>query len=101
MKDMRWAWDQAKNLTNHSKHGIRFELAVRVFEDPLHVTLPDPYELEERWRTFGEIQGVLILVVHTDPIEIEGVVLKAARIISSRKATSKERKLYENYLYDG
>lgn len=94
-----WAWDDAKNQANYAKHGIRFELAARVFNDPLHVTVPDPCDHEERWRTFGLIQGVLILVVHTDPIEVDGVVLKDGRIISSRRATSKERQLYENCLW--
>ncbi len=30
---MRFEWDEAKNKSNRRKHGIRFEVAVEVFDD--------------------------------------------------------------------
>lgn len=41
---MRFVWDPAKAESNHRKHGIRFEDAMRVFFDPLHLTVQDRVE---------------------------------------------------------
>ncbi len=35
---MRITWDGTKNRTNQSKHGISFETAQHVFDDPLHLS---------------------------------------------------------------
>lgn len=40
---MRWTWDPAKNRTNRRSHGINFEAAIYVFDDPLAATREDPY----------------------------------------------------------
>ena len=40
---MQWRWDAAKAKANLQKHGISFGTAVLVFEDPLALTLEDPY----------------------------------------------------------
>lgn len=95
----RWEWDDAKNVSNKSKHGLTFETAVLVFDDPLHQTFPDPYEYEERWHTYGFIQHFLIVVVHTDPIVQNGKVVTSGRIISARQATSRERRKFEESIY--
>lgn len=100
MAVQHWLWDERKDQANLIKHKIPFELAIRVFNDPLHVTVSDPCEDEERWRTFGQIQGVLILVVHTEPDEQAGGRLRPGRIISARRATSNERRLFEETVYD-
>ena len=91
---MRFAWDEAKNRANKVKHGVSFELAKLVFDDPLHLSLPDRYEQdEERWRTIGLVGTVeLLLVVHTY-VEQNGE--EIVRIISARKATRRERAIYE------
>lgn len=53
---MRFVWDPAKAESNHRKHGIRFEEAVRVFFDPLHLTVQDRVEGGEyRWQTTGQV----------------------------------------------
>lgn len=91
MNQQRWTWDPSKSQTNKAKHGLTFETAVLVFSDPFHQTFPDPYEAEERWRTFGLIQQIMVLVVHTDPFEDDGVVIESGRIISARRATRGER----------
>jgi uncharacterized DUF497 family protein len=83
-------WDETKNRRNVAKHGIHFETAVLVFEDPYAlVRLDHIVEGEERWQTIGTIDGLIVLLVaHT----LDGELI---RIISARKATPGERKLYE------
>jgi uncharacterized DUF497 family protein len=87
-------WDQNKTRLNKSKHGLSFELASRVWDDPWHVILPEnTYGGEERWLAIGSIGGItVIVVVHTYRLKHRGEVV---RIISARKATPNERKLYE------
>jgi uncharacterized DUF497 family protein len=38
---MRFEWDKGKARSNLAKHGVSFELALRVWDDPLHVIVPD------------------------------------------------------------
>lgn len=90
---MRWIWDKNKARSNRLKHRLSFETAQRVFDDPLALSKPDTSVGEERWLTLGLVENVAILVVHTWPEENEGVA--TGRIISARKATSRERKAYE------
>jgi uncharacterized protein len=85
-------WDEAKNLLNRQKHGISFGEAATIFDGPV-LSLEDdgdPYEIRE--RSYGLLGGtVVICVIHTD----RGGV---TRIISARKATKNERKLFNAYL---
>jgi hypothetical protein len=91
---MQFDWDDEKNRANLAKHGVSFELASFVFDDPLHHSVPDPCEYEERWQTIGVARTAMtILVVHTIT-EIEGVE-ELIRIISARLATAHERRAYE------
>jgi len=87
-------WDVNKAKSNLRKHGIRFEDAVFVFDDPHHLSMQDRYENGEyRWQTIGLVHGiVVILVVHTIRFESGEEVM---RIISARKADRKERNRYE------
>ena len=51
MAETNFEWDEAKNRVNQTKHGVRFEDAIRVFGDPLTLLFPDRYvDGEERWR---------------------------------------------------
>ena len=45
---LHWAWDENKNRTNKRKHGLGFETARLVFEDPLMIQIPDPDSGEDR-----------------------------------------------------
>jgi uncharacterized DUF497 family protein len=94
-----FSWDDAKNASNQRKHGVSFNAAKLVFDDPLHVTRQDRTENgEQRWQTVGMAGGVvLLLVAHTwheaqanDRSDTEHI-----RIISARRATKLERKVYE------
>ena len=91
---MRFEWDEAKNRANRTKHHVSFELAIEVFNDPLHRSIPDRIvDGEQRWQTMGLVGGIVLLIVaHTyrDDGDEELV-----RIISARKATRKERRNYE------
>jgi hypothetical protein len=91
---MHFEWDEAKNRRNLPKHGINFEIANSVFEDPFALSIQDcVVEDEERWQTLGAIGGVVVvLVAHTH--EEEGGE-EVVRIISARKATPLEGRAYE------
>jgi uncharacterized DUF497 family protein len=91
---MRFLWDENKSRQNFAKHKVRFETAALVFEDPHSVTRFDRIkDGEERWQTMGVAAGVVVLLVaHVDRVEVGEEVI---RIISARKATSSERKIYE------
>ena len=91
---MGFEWDAAKATTNQRKHGVSFELAVRVFADPLAVSRQDRVEGgEERWQTIGLSDGVvLLLFAHTVHDDHNGEVI---RIFSARQATRRERRDYE------
>jgi uncharacterized DUF497 family protein len=90
---VRIEWDPAKNEINRTKHGIDFETAQLVFDDPCCVTFVERViDGEERWQAIGSIENVIILVVvHTYREEVSDEVV---RIISARPATRRERKLY-------
>lgn len=93
---MRWTWDPAKAAANLKAHGVGFELAVLVFDDPFHVTVPNAYPGEERWTTVGSPwtgSPVVLVVVHTlDGVDADGP--EGGRIISARKAVPSERRQY-------
>ena len=89
-----FSWDDQKALQNERKHGLRFDDAVRVFEDPFALSEMDRIEGNEtRWQTIGLLDGlVVILVAHSYWDEDEEILI---RIISARRADRKERQNYE------
>jgi|ERR1700722_11469806 uncharacterized DUF497 family protein len=89
-------WDPAKARTNLNKHGVDFEAAAKLFQDPLAITIPDTEhsETEPRWITLGkDATGRYVLVVHT----FEQLSNDRARIrmISARRPTKAEVHNYE------
>ncbi|MGH7201825.1 MAG: BrnT family toxin [Planctomycetaceae bacterium] len=79
-----------------AKHGVSFQEAATVLGDPSAATFydPDHSNEEERFITIGtSIDGRLLILSHVDRGE-------HIRIISARKATRKERKLYEEGEFD-
>ena len=88
---MDFEWDSAKAQSNLTKHGVSFELAIRVWDDPLHVILFDRVSNgEERWHAIGTIGGIVVLVV-VHSYRGNGII----RIIGAQKATAQERRRYE------
>ena len=96
---MRWAWDQVRNEANLRGHGLSFEAAVFVFDDPMSATREDPYPNEQRWRTIGMVGTQAVMVVHTWPDLDTETGEEIGRIISARKATRGEREVYEEGYY--
>lgn len=89
---MHYEWDPDKADANLFKHGIDFADAVGVFEDPFALTQEDPHSYaESRFLTLGlDSLGRLVVVVYTHRNH-------RIRLISARKATTKERKTYERH----
>ena len=92
---MRFEWDQNKNFSNQQKHGISFDEAIEIFNDPLHVSILDEkYSyFEERWITVGTTKRISIIVVVNLFFNDDGE--EVIRVISAREATRNERKKYE------
>ena len=88
---MKIEWDPRKAKSNLKKHGVSFEEASTALSDPMATTGADPDHsiTEDRYVTFGiSEKGRLVVVSHTEKDEI-------IRIISARKVSKGERKLYE------
>lgn len=95
---MQFEWDERKNTANKKKHGLSFEAALFVFEDPFLLSKQDErfgYN-EERWKSIGLIGRAAIVVAHTflEGINNEEEII---RIISARKATTREEGRYYFY----
>jgi uncharacterized protein len=93
----RYDWDEDKNQSNYVKHGISFQTAILIFDDPNVVSEVDRIvDGEERWQSLGVIGNLMIvLVAHTWRLQDSDEII---RVISARKATPKERKRYEELL---
>jgi uncharacterized DUF497 family protein len=91
---MHFEWDPDKARTNLAKHGVAFEDAEFVWEDPLCQILFDRVEGgEERWWAVGAVGPTAVLVVvHIYPDANDET---RVRIVSARKATRRERRRYE------
>lgn len=91
---IEFEWDEQKNSSNQQKHGLSFEIAARVFFDPLCLRRQDRHENgEERWQAIGEVNGLAVLLVAHKQSDIDGG--EIIRIISARRATKAERRFYE------
>ncbi len=88
---MKFEWDTAKATANLSKHSVSFDEGATIFLDQLALSGPDPDHSvgEARYITFGMSSlGRLLAVSHTHR-------LGGIRIISARRVTRAERKIYE------
>src|ERR1017187_5601460 len=88
----RFEWDPTKAASNFFKHGVSFNEAITVFDDPDRLLLPDPWHstpVEKRELVIGtsDLEREL-LVVYTERNSDQ------TRIISARPAHRRERKLY-------
>lgn len=88
MRDAGFEWDDAKAAQNIRKHGVAFEAAKEVFDDPFALESVDsPAIHEDRFRVVGMSENRLLLVVYTTSGE-------RIRIISARLAEPLERRRY-------
>ena len=88
---LKFEWDDQKADRNAIKHGVSFEEAKTVFADIGSITLDDLEHSikEERYIDIGISDiGRLLVVVYTERGDF-------IRIISSRCATNREIRIYE------
>jgi len=76
-------WDEKKNKTNEKKHGISFEDASKVFDDPDRIQYISAKGNEKRFITVGKVIKFIVTVVYT-------VRSGLLRIISARQARNSE-----------
>jgi uncharacterized protein len=88
---MKFDWDKKKAASNLSKHGVSFDEAKTIFDDPLYIDFYDPNhsDEEERYLIIGvSSQGRLLIASYTERDE-------STRLISARVVTRAEREAYE------
>jgi uncharacterized DUF497 family protein len=92
--ELHFCWDEAKAASNLDKHGVSFEAATFVFDDPMRLEPEDVFARGEyRNIVIGKVDGVALTVVYAAPEE------DLYRLISARLATAHERKAYEQNLF--
>jgi len=84
---MDFEWDREKARSNHFKHGVDFETAQQVFDDPDALEFYDDSEGEQRFTIIGRVGASILVVVYA---ERNGRI----RVISARRATRREEKTY-------
>lgn len=92
MENLIFEWDENKNTINKNKHGLSFEEAKEVFEDDNAILFDDPDHSigEERFLIIGMTASQNICIVSHCYRDNDNVI----RIISARKATKNEKKIY-------
>jgi uncharacterized DUF497 family protein len=90
---MNFEWDENKNRSNFQKHGIYFDEAKAIFDNPVFTAVDNRNNYgEERKISIGTLEDIVILVVvYTDR---KG----NRRIISARKTNKKEREIYHEFI---
>ena len=89
--DQDFEWDEEKAIQNFRNHKVDFNEAKTVFNDPFAITIFDPRHSfdEDRYIDIGRSStGRILIVAYTER-------RSNIRIISSRKATKAERRIYE------
>jgi uncharacterized DUF497 family protein len=91
----RFDWDPAKDRENLRKHGVGFQTASLVFEDPWILSRKDlsHEDAEDRYNALGEIGAGAILFVVYAWRERDGE--ETIRLISARGASAQEKRSYE------
>ena len=92
MKSLGFEWDENKNRQNITKHGVSFQEALSVFYDENALLFDDPDHSagEERFLIIGMSSSARICIVSHCYRGNDDTI----RIISARKATSGERRVY-------
>ena len=92
---VQFEWDETKRAANLAKHGIDFVDALEMFAAPLFVKSDERKDYgEPRWQGLGIVRGRLMVVAYTkrEP--------NTVRIISLRKANSREKDFYQGAIKD-
>jgi uncharacterized DUF497 family protein len=93
MSEIHFRWDSSKNESNKKKHGVSFEEAQTVFFDESAMEFFDSAHSgeEDRFLLLGQSFSLRTLMVCHCYKEADSII----RIISARKATTKERNIYQ------
>jgi uncharacterized DUF497 family protein len=93
----RFTWNSAKAGKNRRVHGISFETAKEVFDDPDHVAGENYFierDGEQRYQLIGMTRNlVLLLVVFVDRSTPD---VEVIHLISARKAVEYEKTIYHD-----
>ena len=85
---MKFTWGESKRKDNILKHGMDFIDAKATFSSATFTFEDDRFSYgEQRFVTLGMLKGVVVLIAHTERND-------KIRIISMRKATKNEQKIY-------
>jgi uncharacterized DUF497 family protein len=86
---LAFEWNDQKASENLRRHGVSFELAMKVFDDPFAIErIDDRYDYgEERLAIVGMVRDDLLFVVYTERND-------RIRLISARRATNDEQDDY-------
>src|SRR6478752_2423135 len=91
---MRYAWDEAKRLSNLRDHGLDFVDAQAVFSGLTFTFEDDRFAYgEHRFVTLGLLKGIPVSIAHTETKE-------EIRVISFRKATDNEAQILFTQIQD-
>ena len=86
---MEFEWDPAKATRNVEKHGVDFDTAAEIFDDPnLFVVIDSRTYSARRYQAIGASRGVILFVAYTMRAD------NVCRIISARRASRRERAAY-------
>ena len=88
---MKFEWDEPKKISNLEKHGISFEEAKTIFDNPLAVVFDDPY------HSIGEIREIMIGHSSQNQLLVVAFTERSSviRIVSARLANRREANDYE------
>ena len=86
---MEFEYDPLKSQSNKAKHGIDFEEAQSLWDDPDCIAFPAKTSDEERFALLAMLNGKLWVAFYTHRDD-------KIRIISTRRARTNERQLYES-----
>ena len=87
---MQFEWDASKAFANIAKHSVAFEEALTCFFDPDQVAFydPDHSDDEDRELLIGHSSRARLLIVSYS------MRVRVVRLISARKVTRREAKIY-------
>ncbi len=91
---MRFAWDRKKSDANYGERGFDFAFASLIFEGPVLMVEDKRRDYgERRFVAIGLADQIHITLVFTDRAGLKDDIIR--RIISARRSSRKERKLYD------
>jgi|SRR5688572_6286516 len=95
---MRFEWDPEKARSNLEKHGISFGKGIELFStgvEYLEIYDERHSEIEDRFIAIGPLWGRIIVMVYSELSE------DTIRVISVRRATRREARLYREHMKGG